>query len=168
MQTESLFSLIDRMSIANLKVFHYTKAGNLEAAAIAQGQVNDLGVAGDVYVYECVTGKRKPLLRPHLRVHDHRKIEGKWAGKKEEMEEPKSIMECAWMLASANAQYWDNQSTLQTLKSMIDKSDGLPDKPRLESDFCARQRRQDIFNQRRNDLIDLGDQMFADAVENGR
>ena len=164
-QTESLFMLLDRMEIALLKAYHYGQAGNKEAATLAQEQADDLKIAGDLYIYEVATGKRRPFVKAIPRWHDHRTVEGKWAGKKAEMEEPQTIMECAGMLALTHARYWQNQTRLNNLKGLIDRSEGLPDKQRLEAEFCKAQRLTDIFNQARSDLITLGDTMFARLME---
>ncbi len=160
MQVDGLFSLIDRQAIAILKSFKFAEAGNKEAAALAKEQADDLMAAGDIYIFECMTGKRKPYAVPSLRFHNHRQAEGKWAGKLSEMDEPKTIMECAGQLALVHAQYWSLQTRIQTLKGMIDRDKNTIDVGKLHEKFVSVQREIDKKNQERSDLIALGDSLF--------
>lgn len=163
MTTESMFQLIDRMAIARLKEFHYTEAGNGAAAALAGVQARDLGTAGDVYLWECLTRRRVPQVQRHLRFHDHGKAEGKWPTKTalEEIDAT-SVMEIAGKLALTHAQYWSLQTVIQHLKGWM----GTEHRgTQGYKDACVRftevQREIDLLNQQRNDLIQAGDALLA-------
>ncbi len=165
MNTDSLLQIIDRHAIAVLKVARFTEAGNLEAAAMAQQVADDLAVAGDVYLWECLTGKRKVKAISGLRFHDHRQAEGKWPGKKAAGEEPQTIMECAGLLAAGHAEHWSIQTKIQNLKKLIDGAPDLPDVVRLQAEFVVCQRRLDVLNQLRSELIQKGDSMLKEAID---
>lgn len=167
MDTDSMFQLIDRQAIAVLKDFHFTKAGNEEAAALAREQANDLAVAGDVLVWECLRGKRVPPVQPHLRYHDHSKVEG-WRLGKEALEDPNwtSLMRFAGELALIHARYWEKQSRVQWLKERIrSEAEGSDMKAYYEHEFCATQREIDLCNEYRNRLIAKGDELFARMID---
>ena len=132
---------------------------------MAQQIADDLAVAGDVYLWECLTGKRRVKAISGLRFHDHRQAEGKWAGKKAEGAEPQSIMECAGLLAAGHAEHWSIQTKIQNLKKMIDGSPDLPDVHRLRAEFVACQRRLDVLNQLRSEVITRGDTILKEAVD---
>lgn len=169
--TDTLFQIIDRMSIAQLKAYHFEKAGNTDAAKLAQEQADDLRTAGDIYLYECLRGIRKPMVRPHLRFHDHGKAEGWRSGKDalEGMTDQSSLMETAAVLAKTHAVHWSHQTHIQWLKERIrTEGESGPDRQRYESDFVATQRQIDLCNQHRNELIQHGDELFAKMLEGTR
>ena len=152
MQTDTLFQLIDRQAIAKLKAFHYRREGRVEEADTAEVQAEELAVAGDAYVYECMTGKRKPQAMKHLRYHDHHKAQ------KEEAPQPGSIMECSSMIAETHYTYWGLQSVIQELKKG-NRSEWT------DATFVDLQLQIDKCNMDRNHLIQTGDQLFAEMFE---
>jgi len=164
MQTDTLFQIIDRQAIALLKSVRYEDDGATDKAKQAREQADRLTVAGDLYVYECVNGMRKPQVQNHLRYHDH--------GKKDSDMIPKTLMECAGMLAETHARYWGFQGRVQVLRGKLDYikvvngPDFLTTKiSSMYQSFESLQRECDLCNQRRNELIQIGDEMFRECVQ---
>ena len=166
--TDSLFMLIDRLTIARLKAFYFKEAGNEAAAEMAREQAEELALASELLLREYLSGERRIRVTVPPRFHDHRIVEGKWAYHKADMPEPKSIMECAGALAETHARYWSLQTEVQALKRLIDASQGLPDLPAFESRFVVKQRQIDLCNQIRSDLVALGDTMLKEAMDETR
>jgi hypothetical protein len=170
MRTDTLFQIIDRQAIALLKAFHYEKDSTLPAASMAREQAAQLAIAGDLYLYECLSGELNPAIQRHLRYHDHGKAEGKWAGKSGLSSiEGDSLMEVAGELALTHARYWELQTMVQHLKGWIDQQENNPqEKARLESKFVNTQRKIDLLNQKRSELVSAGDELFVAMVEGKR
>ena len=162
MDTDGFFQIIDRHAVAKLKEFHYRAAGNEDAALLAGEQAADLAVAGEVLLWEYRTGRKVPRVHRHLRFHDHAKVEGRFGPHSVELPEPKTVMECAGLLAQTHAAYWQRQTRVQTLKKMI--KDGGPDVAHFEKEFVAEQRQIDLCNEVRNRLIQAGDILLADLL----
>ena len=172
MTTESLAQLIDRLAIAQLKIWHYTQDGKTAAVKLAQEQVELLTAAIETYVWECQTGRRRPLIQHHLRYHDHRQVEAKQG----QRALPATISGCILALVETHAAYWQAQTRIQELKRKIDRPTTrhqpsgvytlMPthDCARYEHELVALQRSEiDLANQFRNELITHLDSLFAAA-----
>lgn len=163
MNTDSLFQIIDRFCVAKLKVARFSQASaedgdeSAMAAAMAQRQADDLAFAGDVLFRECVEGKRVPQAHQPLRFHNHREAEG---GQEAPM--PQSVMGCANDLADVHAKYWELQTEINALKfRMRTEEDNVG---AFNARFVDLQRKIDMCNQRRNDLIGWGDRLFVEQL----
>ena len=168
MDTDSLFQIFDRLAIARLKEFHFSSAGNADAAALAKEHADDLSMAGEVLLWEYATGKKVPRLHHHIRFHDHGKAEGRFGPHSAEMPKPKTVMECAGMLAQVHASYWNKQSRIQTLKKLIDGATVETERAHFENEFCKLQRAIDLDNQIRSVLVQAGDALLAAELARGR
>ncbi len=166
MDTDSFFQIVDRHCIARLKEYHYGVLKNPEAQALAKEQADDLAMAGEVLLWEYATGKRVPRLSRSLRVHDHAKVEGRFGPHSAEFPEPKTVMECAGMLAQTHADYWQRQGRVQTLKKMIRDGVGT-EVAHFESEFVKEQRAIDLCNELRNRLIQAGDLLLVETLKAG-
>lgn len=163
MDTDTFFQILDRLIIARLKEFHFGKDGNSDAARMAGDLAEDLGMAGRVLLWEYARGRKAPRTVPHMRFHDHAKVEGRFGPHSAEMPEPTTVFECVATLAQVHADYWQHQGRAQTLKKLI--KDGGPDVAHFEKEFASTQRRLDMDNQIRNVTIVLGDQLLAEALK---
>lgn len=166
MDTDGFFQIVDRHAVARLKEFHFRAGGNEDAAVLAGEQADDLAMAGEVLLWEYRTGRKRPRVHHHLRFHDHAKVEGRFGPHSAGVPEPKTVMECAGLLAQIHASYWQKQTRVQTLKKLV--KDGGPDVAHFEREFCAEQRLIDMDNQIRNHLIQAGDVLLADLLAEAR
>jgi len=165
MQTDTFGQIIDRLIIANLKRYHYEKDDNKEAAELAGEQVASLSKALEVYDWECRNKKRMPLVQHHLRFHNHNDVEAFRVGKKITPNVPDTMGKCVDALVTCHSDYWHNQSRLQTLKQMIDSApEGTADKAHFEKEFIQAQRKTDLYNQLRNEILEGIDELYVKAV----
>ena len=161
MQTETFMQMVDRMVIAQLKSFHYTDKGRFEEATASGEHAKHLRIAIDTYFWECCNGVRVPRVHTPLRFHDHSKLENV------KSEDPDSLAGCIALLAQTHFEYWELQSGIQQIKKDIDLARKDGDKPyenQLSVAFSDLQRDIDVKNSRRNELIQLGDELFAIGI----
>jgi len=162
MHTDSLGQLIDRLIIAQLKVWHYRQDQKEEAAQVEGEQAEGLAAAIETYLWECLSGRRVPLIQHHLRYHDHNRTEAWRPGKKATEMIPESISGCILRLVETHAGYWRAQSRIQALKKLIDTAPSITEKHHFEQEFIKLQRQEiDLANQQRNETITQLDHLFA-------
>jgi len=166
MQTDTYGQLVDRLIIANLKYYHYDRDGNVEAAALAKEQADSLSKALETYDWECRNKKRLPLIQHHLRFHNHNDVEAFRAGKKATPNTPDTIGDCIAALVTCHSDYWHNQTSLQTLKKLIDSApEGTADQAHFEKEFVLAQRLTDRHNQYRNELTEAIDGLYVALIK---
>jgi hypothetical protein len=156
--------LLDRMCVCKLKAFHYVKSGNMEAAAQAEEQAQDLSLAAEVYLIEVMRGQRQIKLHRHLRFHRHKQLEAWRVGKAQEASGD-SLMRIIGELMLTHAEYWENQSAINHLKGVID-SQRKDSQAYIDANISMvkRQRRVDALNDHRSELIQRGDHLFSQLM----
>lgn len=161
MNTDTVFQIIDRAAIARLKEFHYRSGGREQEADLAADEAANLEIAGDVLLWEIMNGKIQYPVHFHLRYHNHSDVEDV-----EDNDSPKTVFQISSALSSVHAEYWQLQSKVNSLKSSMNKGVGIIDE--LNSEFVSLQRKIDLCNQRRNELIQKGDEVLRDFVNGSK
>lgn len=165
MYTETYGQLCDRIAVAELKEFHFKQAGNDQAAEAAHQLVEFLVMACEHYEKECYAGVVVPRVQKSLRFHNHNDVEAWRKGKKATPDCPDSIGKCIAELARVHADYWEAQSSIQTLKALIDKTTVESERRDFEHEMVVLQRtRIDLDNQYRNELVEHIDALFLKRV----
>jgi hypothetical protein len=171
MNTDTIFQLIDRAAIARLKAFHYESEDRVQEAKRAKEEADKLSVSGDILLYEVSKGMCKIPVHFHLRYHNHGEMERTDLlpdGVKA------TVFNVAGELALTHAKYWQLQTEVNGIKSemrpldqsgmrTLDENDRLAI---LRSRFVSLQCQIDLCNQKRNELIQLGDHLLQ-AMTNG-
>jgi len=150
---DTYMQLVDRAQVARLKQHHHTDP--LYKAA-ARDQAEALAETAQTYLMDCLRGRRVPEVQQHLRFHDHHDVE------QEDVPRPTSVVDAASMLAITHATYWGLQTEIQAVKKQLD---ARKQKSALQARFVDLQRRIDLMNQLRNDLIEAGDNLLVDMCK---
>ena len=153
---DSWMQLIDRLIVCRLKEFHFSRdISKAKEALNARAQAEELAEAATLYLAECVDGHREPRVHKHLRFHQHM-VDKMEAG---------SLGVVISELTACHAQYWETQGRIMSLrKDMVDGAD-------FDYIYYSLHEEQlvcDQANQRRSELIVMGDQMLRDMLRRPR
>ena len=139
---DSWMQLVDRLIVCRLKEYHYSKDSRHTEASYAKEQAEELADVATQYMEECLSGDREPRVHRHLRYHNHD------AGEVE----ASSVMEAVSQLSSCHAEYWEAQG-----KALVARNDSYDGAVYVADNW---QRVCDSCNQRRNELIQKGDDLL--------
>lgn len=158
MQTETFMQMVDRFIILRLKMHHCEADKRMLALTL---QAHEIAIAADTYLYECLHRKRLPEVRPSFRHHDHNEASGV-----KKQDSPPTLMECISQLCDTHSEYWSLQTAIQSFKKRLREEDE-EERSVIRERFVSTQELIDLCNQRRNDLIQQGDELLRESIQHG-
>ena len=159
-RTDTFGQLTDRIIIARLKAFHHRLFGRESIAIVLDDEASILTDAADELLVAMQSGEEVPPPKRNTRFHDHAQVEADLP------QRPATLWQAIDSLVACHSTYWRHQTTVNLAKVKLIHAEACGEHGVDEANSQRRvmvdaQRRCDLMNQHRNQLIQWIDELLT-------